>query len=646
MTPQQLAEFRSVSDPETHPDGRRVAFAVSRMDLVEDHYERQIWLWDGEEARPFTAGPGDARPRWSPDGSLLAFLRRDPNADQKRSQLYVMPSDGGEPWPVTSFDLGAVDLEWSPDGGRLAVIGKTRVGEWAGLDDGERRRRPVRVTRADWRRDDQGWWYDRRTAVYVVAADGSGEPELVTPGDHNHDCLAWHPDGDRIASISARHERRGIDPGRQVFEFPLDGGEPAAVTAIGDWGWVGYDPAGRLHVYGVPDPWSWPAVGAYFRVDDGRLTDLTGKLDRDPLPNSPTVSPAGPQWLDDGSFLTVFEDAGRVRVVRVDPSGAMDELVGGDRIVSGVSPRPDGSAFAFTATTATDPGELCWWEDGEVRPLTAINADYRAGVGAVAPEPFTFQSDGVEIHAWAYLPPGDAAAPLLLNIHGGPAAQYGFGFFDEFQVYAAAGYGVVACNPRGSSGRGTDHVRAVVGTWAQEHPPDLRDLQACVAAALERFPRLDGERMGVMGGSYGGFATTRLLALDQRFKAGIVERALTTFPSFFGTSDIGTWFPKMYLGAQLPEDVDAFLAASPLASAHKITTPTLVLHSEEDWRCPIEQGEQLFTLLQFLGVPSEMVRFPGESHELSRSGKPRHRVERFEVILEWLGRHIAAEPGG
>ncbi len=640
MRPEDLGQYRNVSDPQLHPDGTRIAFVVSRMDLGEDHYEQEIWLWDGTAPRRFTAGPGDARPRWSPDGSRLAFLRRDPNGASKRSQLYVMPADGGEPHIVSSFDLGAVEAEWSPDGTHLGVIGKTYTEEWAGLDDDERQRRPVRVDRAGWRWDNQGWWYDRRTAVYVVPPDGSSEPRRLTADGYNHSSLAWHPSSARVAAMTARHDRRGIEPGMQAVEVTVADGAESFLTDLGGWSWVGYDPEGRAHVYGLPDPWGFPAVGRFFRIDDGQLTDLTGKLDRDPMPFSPAIAPLGPQWVQGGSFLTVLEDRGTIRAVRIGADGDAEDFLGGDRMITGLTARPDGTGVAFTATTATDPGDLYFWEDGEERRLTDFNASFRAEDGLVEPVPFTFDSDGIEIDGWAYLPSGEETVPLLLNIHGGPASQYGLGFFDEFQVYAAAGYGVVACNPRGSSGRGTDFVRAVVGEWHNDDSPDMRDFDACVAVALERFPRLDPERMGVMGGSYGGFATTNLLARDQRFRSAVVERALIAFPSFFGTADIGPFFPQMYLDASYFDDGDRYVAASPLARAHRITTPTLVLHSELDWRCPIEQAEQLFTLLQHNGIESEMVRFPGEGHELSRSGKPKHRQERFEIILDWHARHL------
>jgi len=224
--------------------------------------------------------------------------------------------------------------------------------------------------------------------------------------------------------------------------------------------------------------------------------------------------------------------------------------------------------------------------------------------------------------------------PFLLNIHGGPASQYGWGFFDEFQVYADAGYGVVATNPRGSAGRDAEFLKAVSGEgWGTV---DVADIDAVVAAALEKFPRLDPDRLGVMGGSYGGFLTAWLIAHQDRWQTAVVERALLSWPSFGGTSDIGGWFGDSYVGV-----ADLQWNRSPLRVAHQTTTPTLIVHSENDYRCPIEQAEQYFNVLRRQRVVTEFVRFPNEGHELSRSGKPKHREERFEIILDWLERTLA-----
>ncbi|NQV05249.1 S9 family peptidase [bacterium] len=643
MRAQDLGRFSTVTDPNLHPDGVRIAYTVSHMDVEGDRYVRQIHLWDGEASRVFTVGPGDARPRWSPDGKRIAFLR---TAAAKGSvpQVAVMPTDGGEATIVTDFALGASEAEWAPDGERLAVVGATWLDEWADLDDDERTRRPRRITGAGYRFDTRGWIHDRRTKVYVFVP-GEGEPEPISgEGDWFDSSVSWHPDGSSLLFVSPRHDKRFIDSGIQVWRVPADGSAaPEALVEPGMWSSASHAPDGTVHLIGLEGAWQYPDVPGLFRLADGELTQLAGDLDRSFESPSPAAQPAGLQWLADGSALSVLEDRGRLRVVSVGSDGHVSDVLGGDRLITGVAPRQDGSAFAFTSTSPTDPGELWWWEGGTERQLTDLNAAFRVDCCPIDPISFTVENDGVEIDAWVVLPPGDESVPLLLNIHGGPATQYGYGFFDEFQVYAGSGFGVVACNPRGSSGRGRDFIRTPVGRWPEERPPDLEDILAVVAGALERFDRLDADRMGIMGGSYGGFMTGRILAMDDRWKCAVPERGLYDFTGFAGTSDIGHRFPRMYLGDWSYEDWSDLWAASPMSRAHKITTPCLILHSESDWRCPIEQGEQLQSVLVACGVEVEMLRFPGGSHELSRSGAPRHRQERFEAIVEWNGRHLAVQ---
>jgi dipeptidyl aminopeptidase/acylaminoacyl peptidase len=641
MLPEDLSCFRTVSDPQLHPDGVQVAFVVSRMDLDEDRYERQIWLWDGESARTFTRGPADSRPRWSPGGTRLAFLRATGEKGDP-AQVAVMPFGGGEATTLTEFAHGATEAEWSPDGSRLAVIGSEWVDEWADLEDDERGRKPRRIVRAGYQFDNLGWRHDRRSNVYLVDPDG-GDPAVLSPGDYHDTGVCWRPDGAAVGFLSARHDTRYADSGVQAWEVPVAGGESEALTGVGVWSLLAYRPDGTPHLVGFPDVWGYPCVAGLWRLEHGTPVAVAEDLDRSFVSPAPPTAPAGPQWFDDGGLLNVLEDRGRLRVIRLSADDEVSDVLGGDRLITGVSTRGDGSAFAFAATSPTDPGNLWWWEDGTERRLTDLNSEFAEKCTLLEPQPFTVENDGVEIDAWAVLPPGDGPVPLLLNIHGGPATQYGFGFFDEFQIYAAAGYGVIACNPRGSSGRGRDYMRVPVECWVEERPPDLEDILAVAEGALERFPRLDRERMGIMGGSYGGLMTGRILPLDHRFRSAVPERGLYSFTSFAGTSDIGLRFPRMYLGTERHfENWEALWQASPLSRAHQITTPCLIIHSEQDHRCPIEQGEQLFAVLLANGVEAEMLRFPGESHELSRSGKPRHRRERFEAILDWHERHLAA----
>jgi dipeptidyl aminopeptidase/acylaminoacyl peptidase len=639
MRPDDLDGFSTLSEANLHPDGTRVAFVVSRMDLDEDRYERRIWLWDGSVCRPFTHGPADTRPRWSPDGMSLAFLRATGDHGDP-AQVAVMAATGGEATVLTSFALGAEEAEWAPDGSSLAVLGVEWASAVADLDEDERKRRPRRITGPGYRFDTLGWLCERRRNVYLVDPAG-GATTALTAGDVLDRAVVWRPDGAAVGFMSARHDGAWLDAGSQPWEVPVSGGEATALADVGHWGLLSYRPDGVAHLTGLAGLWDHPAMAGLWKLDPGGPVRLAVGLDR-PF-DGPTVpsTPRGPQWLADGSCRCVIEDRGTSRVIEVHPDGSWDDVVSGDRVISSMTTRADGSAMALVATGVGDPGELLWWEAGTETTLSDLNGSFRGAVPLVEPEHFVVERDGVELDAWVYLPPGDGKVPLLLNIHGGPATQYGWGFFDEFQVYAAAGYGVVACNPRGSSGRGDEFARAVVGQWVQDRPVDLEDILAVADAALDRFDRLDPDRQGIMGGSYGGFMTARIVAVDRRFASAVPERGLYSFSSFAGTSDIGYWFPRMYVGEPDPDRADLWLAG-PMARAHDIATPCLIIHSEEDFRCPIEQAEQLFAVLVAHGVAAEMLRFPGSSHELSRSGKPRYRKERFEAILAWHESHLGS----
>lgn len=674
MKPTDLDQLALPGDPQLHPDGVRVAFVLSELDLDDDRQLRTIHLFDGQRTRRFTHGPSDTTPRWSPDGRWLAFLRTGTEPGQK-PQLHVMPADGGEAQRRTDLPLGVSALDWSPDSAWLVVVAGVLHPELADLDEDERRRRPKRITRLPYRTDSQGWIHDRQDRLHLVAVDGDRDaaPVVLDTGDGDVSLPQWRPDGAAIGYLGDAPGLPDTEPHNQVHEVPLDpaalqaggtdvAGPPVAVTAPGMWSSVRYHPDGRVFVTGLRDPFDWPGTSAVWFVPTGDaaggVVPVTAHLDRDVTPGAPAMVSVGPRFVADG-FLTALEGRGTTGIVHVDlagwdPAGVappeVTEVVAGPRCVTGFTVRPDGGALAFTVTDPATPGELIWREGGHERNVTDLARRFRAAVDVRPTERFSCEHGGVELDVWAVLPPGfDEAAvasvPVLLNIHGGPTAQYGAYFLDEFQVEAAAGYLVVGTNPRGSSGRGTDWARAVVGAWGDPGSVDTLDLEQVVDAALARYPQADPDRVGIMGGSYGGYATARILTRTDRYRSAIVERGLLQWESFSGTSDIGPFFDRMFLGASLAgSDGALHRAASPVSAAASITTPTLVLHSEADWRCPPEQGEQLFVALKHAGVTTELVRFPDESHELSRSGQPRHRRERFEIVLEWHDRHLRAGP--
>ncbi len=624
MLPSDLENFATAGEPACHFE--RTAYVVTTIRMDDDRYHRELWLHDGSRSRPLTHGPDDTVPEWSPDGRMIAFLRKT----EDRTQVAVIPVDGGEASVVTDFSVGVEAVKWSPHGTSLAVVAVEWLDEWDGIDDDERARKPRRIKSVPYRFDTKGRLFDRRRRIYLVDPNGRTAPKRLTQREKDEEHPAWAPDGRTIGFLSDDSPHRGLARGMQVFAADAESGSVSEVAPRGMWVHASYRPDGALHLLGDPSL-SWPGTPRLIRVeDDQSLTDLTGHLDR----SSVSLSAGLPRLRWDGQDAIVgLEDGGTFGLVRVRPDGEVDHLINERAVVNGFDVAE--GRIAFTASRITEPSSLHVYDDGEVSRLSESEP---LPFPVVEGEWFQVFSDGLEIDAWAYLPPGDESVPLLLNIHGGPASQYGFGFFDEFQIYAAAGFGVVACNPRGSSGKGHDFTNAVTGDgWGVV---DLADVDAVVAAALDRFPRLDPNRMGVMGGSYGGFLTAWLTAHQDRWASAVVERALLAWTSFGGTSDIGGTFNEDYLDVGYPDGWNTWWEKSPLAHAHNVSTPTLVIHSEEDYRCPIEQAEQYFMALLRNGTAAEMLRFPGESHELSRSGKPRHRVERFEAILEWHGKHL------
>ena len=643
MRPEDVYRLTGASDPRLRPGGEEVAYVVWAIDGDENEYRQSIWLarTDGSEPpRRFTTGKNDAQPRWSPDGTKLAFVSKRGDDEKAHRQLYVMPAGGGEPECLTDLKEDVGEPVWSPDGTR--IVFSARVPDEAYEEEDDKKRPPRRFTRLQFKLDSVGWTGDRRRHLYVVPADGSAEAKQITFGDFEDSRPTWTPDGKGIAFCSARGEDWDLELIGDIYVVPAEGGEPKRLTP-GDSNHSGpsYSPDGKLlAVKWDPGGFDFPRHPQIAVIDPETGENrriLTTSLDRtcDPYPEI-----REPIW-DGDSIVFAIEDRGDIHVYRVAAAGGEPELVaGGEIVLSGYDAR-DGQ-IVRTGSTAPNLAELYAGD----RQLTEIGKEFARGRELVAPERFTAVSkDGTEVDAWIARPAGFEEGkryPVLLNIHGGPFTQYGNGFFDETQVYAGGGYAVLYSNPRGSSGYAEEWGRAIMGPgelgpgWGTL---DYEDLMGVVDTALERFDFLDPERLGVLGGSYGGYMTSWIVSHNNRFKAACSERAVNNLVSMYGSSDIG-WVFKGYHGVFAHEDPDKYLQFSPWSYASQIETPLLILHSENDLRCNIEQAEQLFTTLRLLKRDVELVRFPAESHELTRSGNPAHRVMRFELVLEWFDRYL------
>ncbi|MGE3073409.1 MAG: prolyl oligopeptidase family serine peptidase [Dehalococcoidia bacterium] len=642
MTPDDIYAIKWLGEADISPDGQRVAFVVTTLDRETDGYKSAIWVVDtvGGEPRQFTAGAKrDTSPRWSPDGSMLAFVSE---RGEEKPQLALMPASGGESHLLTKMPLGAGVPTWSPDGTRIAFSAKTGTPP----DPDPKKAKPYRrISSMKYRINGQGFTYDQRRHIFVVDV-GSKECQQMTDGDWDDTQPAWSPNGATLAFVSARHADRDFDSSSDIWTVPSTGGEARQVTeTLGARGAPSWSPDGTkiAHIH-HPD---WPSNGALKTIgpDGSGEMDASGGLDREMGAGGLPGAVAQPRWLPGGGILTLAADRGEAAPWIGGGTSDGRRVTDERSIASWYSVDAAGVRAAVVASKQQAPAELSVvnLETGSSTQLTDCNAAFRAEVEFGLAEKFVVQTDsGTEIDCWLMKPHGfeeEKSYPLILNVHGGPFGQYGETFFDEFQVYTGAGYGVVFCNPRGSSGQDAGFSRAVVGDMGG---PDYRDVMAAFDAALERAPWADRERLGVMGGSYGGFMTSWIIGHSNRFKAAISERAVNDWYSMQGASDIGGTFNRQYLGpdATIQENLDAVLRQSPLTYAKHIETPVLILHSEVDLRCPISQAEQLFVVLKQRRKDVEFVRFPDEDHELSRSGRPSHRVDRFNVILDYWKRKL------
>jgi dipeptidyl aminopeptidase/acylaminoacyl peptidase len=641
MRPEHVYELTGVVDPRLSPDGSTVAYVRWWIDLEDRDYRSAIWTCpaDGSaEPRQFTAGEGrDAAPRWSPDGTQLAFAS---TRGRDKPQLHVIPAAGGEARRLTDLDEGVEQHVWSPDGTRLAFAARVRSEDYD--EEDERKRRPRRITRLLFSLDDVGWTVDRRRHVFVVPADGSAEPQQLTEADRDHAGPAWSPDGSQLALITATGEDWDLELVTDVVLLPAEGGEPRRLTdatALHEapvWSPDGSQIASMVR----PGPLDWPHHSqiAVTDVASGETRFLTQSLDRNCSPQPPLREPA---W-DGGRIVFAVEDAGRNDLygVAADGSSPPEQQLAAPGLVTGFDVRG-----ATVVHTLSRPARLSELFAGD-RQLTRNGEAFAAARELPEPERFVAVSaDGSEVEAWLLRPAGFVEGeryPMLLNIHGGPFTQYGNGFFDEFQVQAGAGYAVVYSNPRGSSGYAEEWGRAIRGPsqggpgWGTR---DYEDVMAVTDEALRRFDFVDPERVGVLGGSYGGYLTSWIVGHTDRFKAACSERAVNNFLSAYGSSDL-FWIFAYKFGSHPWEDPEAWLKHSPTTYAQDITTPLLIVHSENDLRCDVEQAAHLFTILRVLRREVELVRFPAEGHELSRSGSPTHRVMRFELLLEWFDGHL------
>ena len=640
-----------VADPQVSPDGSRVLFTYSTIDMEENKYHTHIWLQELEEKKPmqFTYGVGsESYPRWSPDGKEIMFLtnREGPGKDEKKKptpQIYVIRVDGGEARKVTNVEEGAQRPEWSPDGKKILFLSRVLKGEK--MDD-ESDAKIIRRMKYRW--DGQGYFVEKYTHLFTVASKG-GKAKQVTDGHYDVESTCWSPDGKRIAFVSNLDEDRELSRYKHIYVAPVTGGEPETLLKWqGTVSALSWSPDGEYIAFTgreIEDPgldwyrntevWVVPARG-------GEPRSLTADFDRTASGSS------GIAWsLDSSQIHFKINDHGATHICRVSLDGVVERVTEGKMTVGDYSVSEDSSVIAFNSSDFATPYEL-WVRDGDgQRRITDMSKALMRRLKVSEPEEFWFKaSDGAEVQGWIIRPHGFEEGeryPTLVEIHGGPRGAYGYDLSSathEFQVLASHGFAVVFTNPRASTGYGEEFARVVSGHWGER---DYEDIMEAVDHVVENYAFVDPERLGCLGGSYGGYMTNWIVGHTDRFKAAVTMRSISNWYSLMGTSDIGWRDHDVSWGRHPWDNLEEIMAKSPISYLGNVTTPLLILHSENDFRCPMEQDEQLFIGLKRQGKVAEFVRFPDEPHGLPRAGQPRHRLERLRHIVRWFDRYLKGE---
>ncbi len=661
VTAEDLYSLQQLSDVRISPDGGHVVYRLQRVDRKTEKKYGNLWVvpTGGGEPRQFTYGDqSDSSPRWSPDGSTIAFLSNRAN-NGKPSQIHLIPFDGGEARKLTSID-GEIDLVgWSPDGRKLlCTIRKMDADELEREKDEQKKKLGVVVrhyTRLFYKMDGYGYLPHERTHIWTVDVRTGKGKQLTDSVVHDETSPIFSPDGRTIAFISNRSEEPDATPEHDdIFLMPADGGKPRKLenTPLGSKSMLSFSPDGKWLAYlGTEgEHLDYQNTSLWIVPVDGSepARNLTKKYDlhtqADVITDFGAAETVPPVWSNDGKAI-YFQAAvhGSTVLKRIDIAGKnMTEVIGEGGALGTVSfdKSQKQVAYFYGSLYDTPQVHLRELEGSTIRYLTHINRDYFAAVKLPKVEEVWYKgADGTDLQGWIMLPPNfdpNKTYPSIFEIHGGPWTQYGKFFMHEFNYFASNGYVVYFTNPRGGRGYGEKHSKAI---WGDFGGPDYEDLMK-FADLMARKPYIDSKRMGVTGGSYGGFMTLWIVGHTNRFKSAVAQRSVTNWVSMWGSSDFNWIFQFWAKSGSPQESMDKLWNMSPVKYLGETKTPTLIIHNEHDHRCPIEQGEQAFVALKRAGVETEFVRFPEEPHGLSRVGRTDRRIARLNHILRWMDKYL------
>jgi dipeptidyl aminopeptidase/acylaminoacyl peptidase len=704
ITEKDLFDFVWIGDPQVSPDGSHVAFVRVTVNDKKEGYNTSIWsvpVAGGEEPHQLTKGDHDSAPRWSPDGKFLLFLRAtEKDGKPEPPQLAILPITGGDSFVFTDLPKGAGNPSWAPDGKTIGFTSETNAEDLAKQEKkkakeeeskkagngnapggaGERESDVRVITRAVYRQDNEGYADPKHpTHIWLVTAPHSADekvkPRQLTKGRFDEDSATWSKDGSQIYFTSDRNDEPYYElPKTDLYSVAAAGGEPVKITTI-DLQIGGFGPGGGalslspdgkqvaftasttrpINSYTQPDLWILDLL------PNAKPRNLTANFDFDApgfvIGDSGPPRAGGqnkPIWTPDGKGLVaLYAKEGKANLAVFDVPVAADaeagsagvhDLTSGNQGVTSFRATPDASKLVYVVSTPTRINDLFVLDratpGATPTQLTHVNDQLLSKLNLTEPEEIWYDSfDGKRIEAWVQKPPNfdpHKKYPLILNIHGGPHVAYGHVFMHEFQWMAAKGYVVLYPNPRGSTSYGQEF-----GNIIQYHYPgdDYKDLMAGVDEAI-KGGYVDDKKLGVTGGSGGGLLTNWVVGQTRRFAAAVAQRDIASWEDWWYSGDFTLFQPNWF---KVPpfEDPQEYRARSPINYIKNVTTPLMLILGEADYRTPPGAGgEEMFRALKFRKIPTVMVRFPNESHELSRSGQPWHRVERLQHIVGWFDRWL------
>ena len=667
ITAEDLYDIETVYGCELSPDGRFVLATVGRVDKKTEKKYADMWRFSTEsrgrsgtgsgQPRQFTAGNHwDSNGRWSPDGSQIAFLSN--RGGLKRSQIFLIYADGGEARQLTNEKASISGLQWSPDGKSiLCMVRKVDEEVLEREKDAQKRKLGIvarHITRVHYKFDGEGFLPKEQWHIWTFDAKSGKGRQLTDSEIYAEGSPVWSANGQEIFFVSNRTDDPDFNPEKgAIYAMPANPpkhSEPnlrEIPTPDGGKGYLSVSPDGKTIAYlgrtGRGEWWKHNQLWIVPADGSGPARCLTDQFDYSIMNDSGGLTKA-PVWSNDSRALYFqISHHGSTTLHKIDADGNnLETVIDGPGVVGSYSFNADQSRIAWHQMTVDDPVQL-WTRTlkaTKAKQLSRFNRSYlrRKAQGAVEEVWFKGASNN-DLQGWIMTPPGfdpDKSYPSIMQMHGGPLAQYAFAFNHEFQFLAANDYVVYYCNPRGGRGYGEAHAKSI---WNDHGGADVDDVLAW-ADYMEQMPYIDVERMGITGGSYGGFLTNWIIGHTHRFKAAVTQRSISNRLSSYGSSDIN-WLREFAFDNETPwENLENYWKQSPLQYIGNAKTPTLVIHSENDFRCPIEQGEQIFVALKRLGVDTEMVRFPNSSHGLSRTGRTDRRIVRLQHMLRWFDKYL------